>query len=167
MAEIRWISLGDEHKLSGIGEEIWEADIWEQPSREDYENKLIQIENREVIFLIVEEENEVIGYIFSYPYDERQKPYPETDRFWDEMSGEVLYIDELGVVPEYRKEGLGSKLLEETITEAEELGFDKLLLRTNPEAGGVMKLYNRHGFKDLEVDDPEHPERTYMLKSLV
>jgi len=57
---------------------------------------------------------------------------------------EVLCVGPLSVLPEYQKQGIGSKLLEESIHIARELGFSGMILFGNPE------YYHRFGFVNAQ-----------------
>lgn len=78
----------------------------------------------------------------------------------------AYYIDELGVAMRFRRSGVGKKLSEVLLKEAERLGYKKVVLRTDKKAEAAISLYKRLGFKDLSVRDEKYPERTYWIKEL-
>ena len=57
---------------------------------------------------------------------------------------EVLCVGPLSVLPEYQNQGIGSKLLEESIHIAKEQGFSGMILFGNPE------YYHRFGFVNAQ-----------------
>lgn len=62
-----------------------------------------------------------------------------------------LYVAHLGVAPEQRRRGIMTRMLEERIARARGAGFDRVVLdvaRTNP---GAQRLYERLGFRVIEL----------------
>jgi GNAT superfamily N-acetyltransferase len=91
-------------------------------------------------FLLRDADGESIGYCILAPF------------FSNEFGGEMLYLDELYVVPERRGRGVGSAALAAVRNWAEQRGFVRLALevnRGNPEA---RRLYERAGFAVEERD---------------
>ena len=62
--------------------------------------------------------------------------------------GELLRI---GVHPEYRRQGIGGRLMERFATEAEGLSCDSLFLEVRSQNEGAIALYRRFGFSDCGV----------------
>lgn len=80
--------------------------------------------------LIVEENNEIIGYIMlSITYVEN-----EDKRF------EALYLAPVSILLEYRNQGIGSKLISESFKLAKAMGYKAVFLAGDPE------YYSRLGF---------------------
>ena len=57
---------------------------------------------------------------------------------------EVLCMGPISVLPEYQGKGIGSKLLEETLKKAKEMGYTGVVIFGNP------KYYQRFGFENAE-----------------
>lgn len=66
-----------------------------------------------------------------------------------EHGGESGWLEELFVGPEYRRCGVGSRLLGEAIKAARERGWMALDLEVDSEHSRVIRLYARHGFMPL------------------
>jgi len=56
------------------------------------------------------------------------------------------HITTLAVHPEYRRQGIGTRLLQELITEAERRGCAKMTLEVRPSNDRALKLYGKTGF---------------------
>ena len=56
----------------------------------------------------------------------------------------------LYVRPAYRSAGVGRKLIEQVITSAHEVGYDRMLLNTLPAMSHALALYRRLGFRDTD-----------------
>ncbi|QKQ97930.1 GNAT family N-acetyltransferase [Candidatus Nanohaloarchaea archaeon] len=164
--DVREFRPTDELDVATIGSKVWSSEqYWRDmtPGEEysDIDGKL----DRDSIFLVAEIEGSVVGYALAFDVDERKHPYPSDEQFRKQVTEDTLYLDELGVSPEAQHNRAGTALLEEVIERASRR-YDKLLLRTNPKAKKAMGLYLKHGFQDLDVKDPEHPERTYLIRGL-
>jgi L-amino acid N-acyltransferase YncA len=66
---------------------------------------------------------------------------------WLRHVGEVRLV----VDPEYRRKGLGSRLLEELILLAQAEGLDKLVAELTPEEVAARKAFERLGFRQVAV----------------
>jgi len=62
----------------------------------------------------------------------------------------VLYNAELGVLPEYRGLGIGSKLVDERMLFAKNMGYETICMRTKKEGSMSISLYQKLGFEILE-----------------
>jgi len=65
------------------------------------------------------------------------------------LTGKVAYITNMYTFPEYRKQGIGMKLLGKVIEEAENRGYKKITLNATDMG---RPLYERYGFKDVIGD---------------
>ncbi|HEX3799100.1 MAG TPA: GNAT family N-acetyltransferase [Verrucomicrobiae bacterium] len=74
-----------------------------------------------------------------------------------EHGGESGWLEELFVTPEWRGQGLGSKLIEEVIRLARARGWRALDLEVTEDHQRVASLYRRHGFQ-------LHSRSRYFLK---
>ena len=76
-----------------------------------------------------------------------------------DRTGTHTQLEQLFILPEYQRRGIGSKLLEDLLSEAGKAGLPVRLrvLRVNP----AKSLYERHGFHVTS----EEPERFYMQKT--
>lgn len=60
-----------------------------------------------------------------------------------------LEITNIVVKKDFRKNGIGNKLLEKLITLAKEKGKDKITLEVNSSNLAAIKLYEKNGFKNV------------------
>ncbi|MBQ46266.1 MAG: hypothetical protein CMP10_02000 [Zetaproteobacteria bacterium] len=69
-------------------------------------------------------------------------------------------IRELVIGSDWRRRGWGTKLIEECLQVANELGYQRLYLETTPQMINAQKLFKRFGFKPVEdksTDKPKDP----------
>jgi L-amino acid N-acyltransferase YncA len=68
-------------------------------------------------------------------------------------AGWLRHVAEVRLVvdPEFRRKGLGSRLLEEIILLAQAEGLDKLVAELTPEEMAARKAFERHGFRQVAV----------------
>ena len=69
--------------------------------------------------------------------------------FW--RVAEQIHINNLAIRPELRRQGLGSRLLQEVIAEAARLGADRATLEVRRSNVAAQKLYERAGFVQAGV----------------
>lgn len=62
------------------------------------------------------------------------------------LSGKVAYIMNIYTLDSYRKRGIADKLLQKTIVEATELGYNTIFLSATDMG---KPLYLKHGFKEI------------------
>ena len=88
--------------------------------------------------LVAIKENQIIGHIIS-----------TKARVIDtvNMEHEVLCVGPISVLPEFQKRGVGTKLLNYSITEAENLGYTAMILFGNPD------YYHRFGFRNAKENE--------------
>ena len=85
--------------------------------------------------LVAAFENEIIGHIIST----RAKVVDTQDN-----EHEILGVGPFAVLPEFQKKGIGSRLLNESITAAKESGYIGMILFGNP------AYYHRFGFRNAK-----------------
>ncbi|MEK7649522.1 MAG: GNAT family N-acetyltransferase [Patescibacteria group bacterium] len=80
--------------------------------------------------------------------------------FYTKLLGRVFVIEDVVVDPEYRGQGIGTRLVEALIREARECGADFIDVSTrHPEA---ITLYEKLGFKKKDADRPFFALRLYL-----
>lgn len=112
--------------------------------------------NKKSILWIAEEKNEVLGCCGIYPTDGLPNKCVELVKFY--LSSKV------------RGQGIGTKLMEQSIQSAIELGYSELYLETLPHFDKAVKMYEKLGFKKLEksLGKSGHVScNIWMIKSLV
>ena len=102
------------------------------------------------ISLLVIKDNQIIGFALgiklSIHNDEKFKML--TSEYFN--LDKVLYNAELGVLPEYRGLGIGSKLVDKRVLFAKDMGYEIICMRTKKEGSMSISLYQKLGFKILE-----------------
>jgi len=82
---------------------------------------------------------------------------------WLRHVGEVRLV----VDPEYRRRGLGSRLVEELIQLAQAEGLDKLVAEMTPEEGAARMAFERLGFRQVAVIPDLVRDQTGIARDLV
>jgi GNAT superfamily N-acetyltransferase len=84
--------------------------------------------------VLIEKDGSDIGWISRFHYDDKIK------------------VDEMYIIPEYQRKGIGSSLLGDTILEAKsaDLPIRLRVFKINP----AVRLYQRHGFQIYDEDGP-------------
>ena len=112
------------------------------------EHKTIEIVRTELEgadALVAEVEGNLVGCVFFRPQHEG------------------VYIDRLSVLPEFRKRGIASALLNEVEIEAKTAGYEALTLSVRLVLKQQQAYYNRRGFEFFEYGThPGYAEPTYM-----
>ncbi len=109
---------------------------------------------------VAERNGEVIGMLVAFPVepdpdvsdpdeevDPVLKPYSELERPGS------FYICGMALFPEYRGEGLGTGLLDLARQQAYQRGLEELSLivfEQNEQNAGAKRLYERHGFREVD-----------------
>ncbi|WP_017792092.1 GNAT family N-acetyltransferase [Leucobacter salsicius] len=68
----------------------------------------------------------------------------------------LAHLEQLSVLPEHGRRGIGGALLEATVTEARGRGFAELTLRTYADVPWNAPFYARHGFVESDPDSDFH-----------
>jgi ribosomal protein S18 acetylase RimI-like enzyme len=85
------------------------------------------------------EDNEVIGFLLAY----------ELQRF---DKNNMMYVHEVDVMPEYRRRGIGRRMIEEVTRICEQRGVYKMFLITNKSNVPASRLYEATGGKTIDDD---------------
>ncbi|MDO8570059.1 MAG: GNAT family N-acetyltransferase [Candidatus Daviesbacteria bacterium] len=109
--------------------------------------RINKTKERKTAYLVAEENGKILGQIFLKFYGIKTAPnYP---------SMEDAYVKE-----EFRGQGIGTKLIEESEKISRKNGFNKIGLAVNPTLNPKAKsLYERLGYK--EVGDPTYLDGVY------
>lgn len=65
----------------------------------------------------------------------------------------VYELAKMGIVPGWRGKGISKLLIEQCLTKAKELGARKIILFSNDQLKTALALYERYGFKHIDVTD--------------
>jgi len=139
--------------------------IWREPPWNEYfwTDKMVNedvdyaIKQKDFISKLAVNKNNVKGFIWGYSLPQ--------EKFQFLNLGEATYIDELAVEREFRKMGIGTRLIEMLINDARKLGYETITLRTDIN-GSAYKFYLDLGFQDMKIRDPKYSQRTYMIKTI-
>ena len=105
--------------------------------------------------LVAEESGRILGMLHSFPMepdpepaeaapDPVLRPYGELEDYGS------LYISAVALYPNYRNQGLGSRLLGEAVAHARNLGLPRLSLICFERNEGAMRLYRRLGYREVD-----------------
>jgi len=96
--------------------------------------KIVADERHGFILVAASENNEIVGVAFGSSF------------LGLEHGGESGWLEELYVLPEWRQNGIGARLVEEAIRFARQRGWRALDLEVEANHLRVLSLYERHGF---------------------
>lgn len=91
---------------------------------------------------IARADNIIVGYLISFV--NKEKPY----------------ISVIAVRKAYHRLGIASNLINKCVGYWQSRGYEEIRVHVNHESLDARKLYNKHGFKVLEIDEKD----TYMSK---
>jgi ribosomal protein S18 acetylase RimI-like enzyme len=96
-------------------------------------------------FLVAETGGEMIGFISGdVSAGDGSAVVPPGEKY--------LEIENLYVAPEFRKQGVGGRLVDEALTKARRNGAAyATLYSASKDARGILRFYERHGFKSWYV----------------
>lgn len=83
--------------------------------------------------------------------------------------GNICELQKMYFLPEARKLGLGSQMMEFCVAKAREFGYDSIYLETLENMTDAQNLYQKSGFRflDIPLGDTGHDScPVYMLKEL-
>lgn len=110
------------------------------------------------IFLVAENNRSIVGFTWAYKIPIGKFPFLQSV-----LTTSAAYIDELAVRKKFRRKGIASALTNSLIKEADKLGFDEVVLRTDTN-GVAYRFYLDLGFEDMNIRGLCYSERTYMKK---
>ncbi len=84
--------------------------------------------------------------------------------FRDEAPG-VAYLEEISVHPDYRRFGIGRRLMEQVFEEARAANLNELVLRRWDKADWAVAFYDRLGFKTIDESAPERVRAWFAEKT--
>jgi ribosomal protein S18 acetylase RimI-like enzyme len=144
----------------GVADYIWQG--LAEPGEEHIEVGERRYAREDTVFsyrncTVAERNGEVIGMLVAFPVepdskvsesdeevDPVLKPYSELER------PESYYICGMALFPEYRGQGLGTRMLELARQQAYKRGLEELSLIVFEQNAGAKRLYERHGFWEMD-----------------
>lgn len=101
---------------------------------------------------IAEIDGEAIGMLHAYPMGETSKPEDNADPvlrpYMELEEPHSLYISGLAILPKFRGQGIGTRLLDHAYKRARVEGMKKLSLICFEENDGAFRLYQHEGFEE-------------------
>jgi len=147
MIKIRDASLNDVEKLQRLNDEVFldnykydndlDTDWAKSEKGKDYFMSLLN--NPESVCLIAEDEGSEVGYIAAKKND------------FGYRKSKYLEIENMGVIPDYRSKGIGSRLIAECIKQAKEKGFDRVYVNSYFKNAGAINFYKENGFSEIDI----------------
>lgn len=144
MINIRPARLEDAQALVELNHKIfvdnknYDEDIKEDPAPKSYFEELINKDGG--YFLILEDGGELMGYTNGGPVT--YLPYRKS-RYFE--------IENLGVIPERKGEGLGKTLLDEITAWAKKEGYQKIYLHCYSKNSEALGFYKKNGYSEIDV----------------
>ena len=108
--------------------------------------------------VVAEKGGEVVGMLVAFPMqpeaDAGEDPEEDVDPVLAPY-GELerpgsYYVCGMAVFPEHRGQGLGTRMLELARQQARERGFEELSLIVFEQNAGAKRLYERHGYEEVD-----------------
>lgn len=97
------------------------------------------LNNSKSICLIAKDDNKNIGYLAACP---KEIPY---------RLSRYIEIENMGVIPEYRSQGIGQKLIDECLKIAKDKGFQKVYVNAYFKNIGAINFYKKNGFTEIDI----------------
>lgn len=145
--EIRNANSDDVQILQELNDEIfidnasYDPDLRLDWARSQYGKKYFTelVADHESICLIAEIEGKAVGYIAAAPKEVAYR------------NSRYIEIENMGVTPSVRSLGIGSRLMQECLTEAKKRGFQKVYVNSYSENEAAIGFYKRNGFAVIDV----------------
>lgn len=115
----------------------WRPDIFEHTNSILTKEELEDLISNQNIF-VIKKDKKILGYILLSRNEGKKNGY----RYRKQLN-----IDAMGVLEEYRNQGIGTKLLEFIKEYAKDNNFTDLRLTVNEENENARHLYEKMGFK--------------------
>ena len=96
------------------------------------------------IFIVLEKEKEIIGFLFAYEETKGNLPFHKKRKY--------IVIDNIVIDENYRNNGYGEKLLSYIIEYAKNGKYNDIVLNVYRFNENAIKLYKKKGFKIITQD---------------
>ena len=133
MIDIKLLGPHAEHTLERVAEDVFDDPIVEAAAREF----LTDPRHRLVVAL---DKDLVVGFVSAVIYVHPDKPAPE------------LWINEIGVAPEYHRQGIGKALMQAILEEAKRARCREAWVLTDRDNIAAMKMYTAAGGEETLPD---------------
>ena len=139
-------------------------------TKEQTRNDMVgRIENYPDTFLVAQEDGKVIGHIFGPTFNKR---YIEDELYFEnhpnQKDDRYQMVLSLAVLPEYRKQGVATKLIEAMTQESRKQNRQAISLTCLPK---LIKFYEKRGFHNEgktsdDIPDPTGVTSVNMIRAL-
>lgn len=157
---IRKVKKSDNKELATIIKAVFDeydapkvGTVYSDPTTDDlYE----LFKNTASVLWVVEENNEILGCCGIYPTDGLPRGCAELVKFY--------------LMPKARGRKIGSRLMEQNIQSAIDLGYSELYIESLSQFDSAVKMYEKLGFKNLEkpLGETVHTScNIWMIKNLL
>lgn len=113
------------------------------------------------IVLVAEISSKLAGFSWGY-----KLPIEKFAFLKGKVNSNSNYMDEIAVSSDLRQKGIGRILGQEYIDRVSKQNIEEIVLRTDTRNNASMTLFNKLGFKSLDIFDPVYRDRIYLVKSL-
>jgi ribosomal protein S18 acetylase RimI-like enzyme len=148
--------------LIALYKEIWKEPPWNEYFwNDEIVNEEINsaLNQKDFVGKLAINSNDIIGFTWGYSL-------PNKFHFLDDLRNlKTFYIAELAVERNFRRRGIGTKLVNMMIEDARKLDYEIVTLRTHIKSV-AYNFYLKLGFEDMKIRDSKYPERTYMKKEI-
>lgn len=147
MVKIRRADKSDIGKLQELNDEVfidnqkYDSDLlmdWAKSIKgRVYFTNLLKNSNSLCLVAIYYEK--FVGYIAAAPKD------------FGYRKSKYLEIENMGVIPNYRSKGIGSKLMEKCLEWAKKKGFDRIYVNSYLANSQAIDFYKKNGFSEIDI----------------
>lgn len=134
--QIRPASLQDAEPIAAMIRAAWAGKVAPNSSGHKETAEKVEADLKKGLGWVVEDQGQIIATV-------RMTPHPIEPEIWE--------MKKLGVLPEFRKSGLGPKLVQIVLDKAHELGVGELRLAVRFDQYRLVEWYSQFGF----VHDPD------------
>jgi len=153
----------------GVPEYVWTSLAGDYPNLTPFEIGVLRCGRDDIPFsyrntVVAEIDDEVAGILISFPGEDRERERNGWKRLVGENGGGCpimkpfreldvpgsYFINSVSLLPQYRGEGLGTRLMELARERAANRGFKKLSLLAFEENRPSLRLYQRLGYRVVD-----------------
>ena len=120
---------------------------------------LLKKDSNEYFKVILDDENNIIGYLSIYLHDSDHKLYLKSLRLYlvdildhfvlCDIAENDLYLAEVAIDESQRGKGLGRKVVQDVLEYAKSKNYDRVILDADFRNKGAKRLYESLGFKEF------------------
>jgi ribosomal protein S18 acetylase RimI-like enzyme len=125
------------------------------------EEMMYSLSSKNPIMLVAEMRERITGFMWGCALLLERFPFLQ-----GRLKDRCIYGAEIAVDRQFRKLGVGSKLLGSFLLEAKRCGFGEFVCRTDVNNRGSMGLFRSLGLSEMGIYDPQFSSRVYLRKEL-